>query len=384
MQHRTTPSRTTAPRRCAGPRLVLPVVVLAAVFRLAPAAGQRGPSAEPPAGPPLVAAVEPPGLGVGPCEGLDPRALGDALSTRLGRTVQTSGDSPGDFPAGFWVVEFRAPPDGAVLRLRAPGGALWIRPVPLPGDASETDRVRTVALAAEYLLALARAPFVPAGEIPELPPTVRPPAADDREPRPGETGAPSPAAPPAERGGLPAVGPPPPPPAGGSGGGFDVSLLLGGSADLSSVTRGRSGALVSGLRSALEWPGSLWLLIEAEWHYAAADYVEPLALHQFPVRFGVGGNVRAGRAMFRLALEGVFEVWWSTGGTSRFDWRSGGGLLLSGGYRLSSWLAVGADLGVELLPHGVELLYGDTPVFSLGPWRWRALAWVSFGRDLGL
>jgi len=39
---------------------------------------------------------------------------------------------------------------------------------------------------------------------------------------------------------------------------------------------------------------------------------------------------------------------------------------------------------VELLPHAVELLYGETPVFSLGSWRWRGLLWVSVGGDLGL
>lgn len=386
MHPRTTPVRPTASRRLAAPRRAW-IVAAVAALRLALAAAQPGPPAgptaeTPPAAaePPSAPAAEPPGLHVGHCEGLDPQALADALSTRLGRPVETAGDSPND----AWVVDLRLPPGGAVLRLRAPDGALWIRPVPLPDEATGADRVRTVALAAEYLLALARAPFVAAGETPQLPPTIPAPAADAGEPRPDDTGAPAPAAPPPEGGGLPAAGPPPSGPTGDSGGRFDASLLLGGSADLSYVTRGRSGALALGLRSALEWPGGLWLLLEAEWHYAAADYVEPLALHQLPVRFGVGGNVRAGRATFRLALEGVFEAWWSTGGTARFDWRSGGGLLLSGGYRLLPWLAVGADLGAELLPHGVELLYGDTPVFSLGPWRWRALAWVSLGHDLGL
>ncbi|MBN1770428.1 MAG: hypothetical protein JXB32_04135 [Deltaproteobacteria bacterium] len=368
----------THPRRprlppCPGFRAARAVTLL--LIRAATSAAQpEPPAAAPGDGSPETRAAAPT-LRIGRCDELPSAELAEALAARLGRAVAVDGSEAAGGDA--WAVELRAGERGATLRLRAPDGAIWVRPVDLPPDAPGTDRVRTVALAVEYLLALAESPFVPAGAVPPEPPTVPPPSA-----APAPTG-PSAVEPPAVvLAPMPdsssRVGPERP------GGRLDGTLLLGGSSDLSYVTRGRSGALVLGVRVELEWPGGLWLLLEAAWHFAEADYVEPLALHQVPVRFGVGGAVQAGRATFRLALQGVFEAWWSTGGTPRSDWRSGGGPLLSGGYRLLPWLAVGAELGVELVPHGVELLYGETPVFSLGPWRWRGLVWVSFGADLGL
>lgn len=352
-------------RRRLRPRPGLPVAVPAVLLALLAVRSAAQPA---PAG-------DHPVLRVGASAGLPAERLAEALAVRLGHPVASVGEA---VPVGAaWLVELQDGPGGVTLRLRSPDGAIWVRPADAPAEAPETERIRTVALAAEYLLALAESPFVPAGDGPPIPPAVPPPpqvaAATGARPADGiRVTPPAPAdgaAPPAR------VVP---------GGRLDGTLLLGGASDLSFATRGSSGALVLGLRSELEWPGGLWLLLEAAWHWAGADFVEPLALHQLPVRFGVGGAVQAGRATFRLALQGVFEAWWSTGGTPRSDWRSGGGLVLSGGYRLLPWLAVGGDLGVELLPHGVELLYGDTPVFSLGPWRWRGVVWVSFGSDVGL
>jgi hypothetical protein len=355
---RSTPA---GPRRSLGfrPGWAAAVLTLAA----ASAAAQPSPPATTPA------------LRIEDCDLLPAAELAEALAARLGRPVAVAATEAADGDA--WTVGLQDGEGGATLRVRAPDGAVWVRPVDLPSDVPATDHVRTVALAAEYLLALAQSPFVPAGGVPPSPPTIPAPVAVPGplppplvEPAPVAGPSPVPRPPLVER-----VRP---------GGRLDGTLLLGGSSDLSSITRGSSGALVLGLRSELEWPGGLWLLLEAGWHFAEAEYVETLRLHQLPVRFGVGGAVQAGAATFRLALQGVFEAWWSTGGTPRADWRSGGGLLLSGGYRLLPWLAVGGELGVELLPHGIELLYGGTPVFSLGPWRWRGVLWVSFGGDLGL
>lgn len=359
----------------------------AVLLQAATGTAQPEPNGTSPAASPDTFSAEQPVLRVGACESLPPERLADALSARLGRLVETT--QAASSSAAVWLVELHPGENGIVLHLRDPAGVRWLRDVDLPADAPESDRARTAALAAEYLLALAHSPFVSPGEdrvAPEPPttPALTTPAEPDASgeaPVVPETPAPPPS------GGREGAEPEPSTPVlspRAPGGRLDASLLLGGSADLSYVTRGRSGALDLGLRAELEWPGGLWLLVEAEWHYAAAEDPEPVALHQLPVRVGAGGAVQVERATFRLGLEGVFEAWWSTGGTPRSDWRSGGGLLLSGGYRLTPWLAVGGDLGVELLPHGVELIYGDTPVFSLGPWRWRGLAWLSVGADLGL
>lgn len=348
----------------------LPAVLL---LYAASSAAQPEPSAVSLGAPPADAATAT--LRIGNCDELPRAELAAALAARLGRPVDVA---PPELAAdGAWIVELRAGVGGPSLRLRAPDGVVWVRPVELPRQATATERLRIAALAAEYLLALAAAPFGPPGEVPAGPPTIPAPAVELDRTRP------------------PAVAPlavlEPPPAAGPPvvrreepGGRLDGTLLLGGASDLSTAMQGSSAALVLGVRPELEWPGGLWLLLEVGWHYAEAEFVEPLRLHQLPVRFGVGGAVQSGRATFRLALQGVFEAWWSTGGTPRADWRSGGGLLLSGGYRLLPWLAVGGELGGELLPHGVELWYGETPVFSLGSWRWRGLLWVSVGGDLGL
>ena len=356
-------TRSRHPRR--RPRAGPPAGRLAPVLLLcaASSAAQPEPPAVSPGAPPVDPATAT--LRIGRCDELPRAELAEALSARLGRPVDA--DPPALVAADAWTVELRAGAGGTSLRLRAPDGAVWVRPVELTPQVTATERLRVVALAAEYLLALAAAPFVPPGEVPAGPPTIPAPAVE-----PFVVPEPSPAV------GPPAVRREEP------GGRLDGTLLLGGASDLSTAARGSSAALVLGVRPELEWPGGLWLLLEVGWHYAEAEFVETLRLHQLPVRFGVGGAVQSGRATFRLALQGVFEAWWSTGGTPRADWRSGGGLLLSGGYRLLPWLAVGGDLGVELLPHAVELLYGETPVFSLGSWRWRGLLWVSVGGDLGL
>jgi hypothetical protein len=163
-----------------------------------------------------------------------------------------------------------------------------------------------------------------------------------------------------------------------------VELALGGAADMSEVTAGRSRAFALSIRPELLWSWGLWVQLEVGWHFADETSPEPLALHQLPLRVAVGAVIPAERWRLRLALQGVGERWWSVGGTSRSGWRSGGGLLLGAGYRILDWLTVGADLGVELLPHGIELTYYGIPVFSMGPWRWRAAVWVSAGLDIGL
>ncbi len=335
-------------------------------------------------------ADDPSALRVGLCEPVDPDALASALAARLGRAAEELRGGAGA-GASTWVLDVAAQRDGALLTLHDPGGETWERHIAWTPEASVVERVREVAVAAEYLLGLSRSPFVPPGDgaepLASEPPPSPLPEPPALEPATGRTadGTSSPAGP-------WALVPPAPPPVERSPQEdpsrarlrLDGNLLLGGAADLSDETEGDSESFALGIRTGLEWSWGLWLEAEAGWHFARTSSPEALALHQLPVRVGAGAVIPAQMWRIRMAFQGVFEAWWSTGGSARSGWRTGAGFLLSGSLRPLAWLETGVDLGVELLPHGVELIYGDFPVFSLGPWRWRGMVWVGFGGDLGL
>jgi hypothetical protein len=321
---------------------------------------------------------------------VDPDALASALAVRLGRPAAELREDAGS-GSPTWVLDVAAERDGALLALHDPGGQTWERHIAWTPEASAVERVRDVAVAAEYLLGLSRSPFVPLGSVveplvPEPAPVPAPPVLPVPEPTVGEAdgGTSAPAevwelVPPA----LPPVEPPEEEPS-GTRVRLDGVLLLGGASDLSFETRGDSKSFALAIRTGLEWSWGLWIEAEAGWHFARASFPEALELHQLPVRVGAGATIPAEMWRIRMAFQGVFEAWWTTGGTPRSGWRTGAGFLLSGSLRPLPWLEAGVDLGVELLPHGIELIYGDIPVFSLGPWRWRGMVWVGFGGDLGL
>jgi hypothetical protein len=316
-----------------------------------------------------------PALRIERCEPVDAAELAAALGARLGRTAEEL-LAAGGGDARTWTLDIVGAAEGAILTLVEPAGASWERTVGFETGAAGADRVRAIALASEYLLTLSRSPFVappvePPAPLPEPPLEVLPvpPAVEPSWPRIDR------AVPPVEE-------PPPDEPAPELR--IDAEILVGGASDLSYSTRGDSEAFALGMRPQLEWDWGLWVEAEVEWHFAYESTPESLQLHQLPIRLGFGAVIPAEIWRIRLAFQGVVEPWWTTGGTARSGWRTGGGFLVSGAVRPLPWLSAGIDLGVELLPHGIELIYGDLPVFSLGSWRWRGLAWIGFGGDVGV
>ncbi len=302
-------------------------------------------------------------------------ALAEALASRVGRPVMVEPDAavPAD---AAWVLEVADGPDGqAVILLRSPDGRAWRREVELGGGALPGDTVRAIALAGEYLLSLAAAPFpVPVAPSPPTPPETAAPVLFPR------VGSSAPSAAPA---------------AGESPGGavrhdrgslrLAVEVGIGGAGDLPGDTQGLSRALVVTARPVLEWSWGLAVHVEAGWRYTSVSRPIDAALHVAPLRVGVGAVIPAGEWRWRLAFQAVAERWWTEGeGQPRSGWRSGGGLLFSGAVALLPWLSVGGDVGVDLLPHGIELFHYEEPVFSMGQWRWRAGLWVALGHALGM
>lgn len=328
-----------------------------------------------------------PALALGPCEAVLPGDLADALVARLGRAVAMQIPSEA-MDGDTWSLEVLAAPGGARLTLRSPAGDVWRREVGWGEDAGPEGRVRTVALAAQYLLALAESPFVagpPPGAV--VPPMAS--AATTAAPIPSDGAAEStipvvaPPNPP-DSVGEASAGVPPPGEAGAVAPWLGAAVRAGGSADLSDRSRGRSRALLLGLRLDVEWPSGVWLEAEVDWHFAEESRPETLRLFQAPIRVGAGASIPVGEWRVRIGLQAVVEGWWTSGGASRSGWRPGGGLVISGARYLLPWLVVGAELGIDLLPPGVELIHGETTVFSLGAWRWRGSVWVGFGSRVGV
>ncbi|MBI5502775.1 MAG: hypothetical protein HY907_21195 [Deltaproteobacteria bacterium] len=340
---------------------------------------------------PAAAAAEP-DLILGSCEPLPANELAGALSARLGRTVQVSEarEAPGGASGDTWVVKVFAAPGGAVVTLESPAGGVWRREVAWAGDAGPVDRLRSTALAIEYLLALAESPFVegpptdgevpreasepPPAEVPLTPGPLPVPAAEAG----GSTASPAPAG---DATGSPLPWPEQP---GTNGPWMGVAVRAGGAGDLSDRSPGRSRALLLGLRLDVEWPWGVWLEGEVDWHFGEESNPETLRLYQVPVRVGAGASLAAADWRIRIGLQAVVEAWWTSGGTPRSGWRPGGGLVLSVARHLLPWLVVGAEFGVDLLPPGVVLIYGETSVFSLGAWRWWSGVWVGFGSRAGV
>ena len=309
-------------------------------------------------------------LQLGPCEGLEADSLREALAVRIGvDAVPPATTVPSTLP--IWRLDAFVEAGEVRLLLTAPDGRTWERSVER-GSTADAAGVRALALAAEYLLALAEAPFGRAVDVepepfPLVPPDQSVPVVPAAEGTPGPSG-------PLAASDADRVEP------------DDSSLQLrfatdvfvGTSGDLSRVTRGEASSFVLGLRPGLEIPPGVWIHVDVGWHFAWATFEEPLQLHVLPVRLGLGVVIGVADWRIRLAFQGVMDFWWTAGSNPQSGWRGGGGFLASGTRRLLPWLALGVDLGVELLPDAYELLYGETPVFSLGPWRWRALVWASF------
>jgi hypothetical protein len=345
-------------RRTDHPRLLGAAVLLTAFA--APVAAVHAD----PTGPPRlqVESVEPPAAAT----------LAEALALRLGEPVAAV--DPGD-PAAPEAWRLRVTADGAarVLRLESPAGDVWHRTVDVSPDADAEAVTCTVALAAGYLFALANAPFALAAAIPPPPPPpVGPPPVDSPPDPTGTVDPPPPPTPPVET--------PPPGPLESLVVGVQ---LLAGAGDLDGPTEGAHLSSSLNVRPYVEWPWGLWLLVECGWRHRAVEDPEPLALHAFPLRAGLGVSLPLAETVhWHLGFLAVLEWWRTTGGVERSGFRSGGGAVIGATWRIASWMALVLDVGADLLPHAVELVYRDRSVFSLGSWRWRALA--GFSLDLPL
>jgi hypothetical protein len=81
----------------------------------------------------------------------------------------------------------------------------------------------------------------------------------------------------------------------------------------------------------------------------------------------------------RASLRAVVQYWRASGEAIHVsDWRSGGGLLVGGAYRVTPWCDVGVEAGLDFLPRAVQLDYAGQPLLALGQIRWRAGIWIGF------
>ena len=353
------------------------------------------------AGPATVANAGPPhqALVVGRCEGLSRAALGAILDLRLSGEVLLDPPDVAAAPANLWLLDVAAAGLDVEVVLRASDGRQWSRVVTLPAEADEAEGIRQVALAVEYLVALADAPFVAQGDavpadatgdeaergdggtFPDAPPEVEvggaeaglAPAAMGTSARPGALRR-GPAEMAQE---APVVPTQPGLENGPAAWSVVVELLAGAAGNLGGEVGGRSTAFVLGGRTGLEWHGGIWGYVAVGWHYVAVSSPLSATLELVPLRVGVGAVLSVEDWRIRLAFEALFE-WWRAEGEARWsDWRAGGGLLFSWGRVFLSWLEGGIDLGADLTPGALELTYRDVPVLSASAWRWRAGAWLA-------
>lgn len=327
-------------------------------------------------------------LVVAGCEQFPADQLAALLEPRLVGPVVARQDDEETDPAA-WRLEVAAVPDAGRVELRDPAGEVWTRDIELAGVTDAGERLRLAAVAAEYLLALAQAPFVPVHLESPLPP---PPAGEVATTTTAEPTVVEPTGP--EDGSddgreLPEAGRPP----SGEGAGaaeppldattdgwwLGAGPLVGGAGDLSPASPAASGSPVLGLRVELAWRWGMWVHAELAWHFLRTGWPLDASLDLLPVRVGLGAAVPFGEWQFRLGFQAVVEPWWAAGERADSGLRSGAGLLLATCWRPAGWVTVGADLGFELLPEALLVRYYEESLFSAGSWRVRGQLWVAFG-----
>lgn len=286
-------------------------------------------------GPPPAAAQ--PALAVASCEVVPPEALVEALRLRVDGAVDYVPGAETD--AGAWVLDVETEDGGARLTLRAPDGRVWSRAV-APGSSSEAERVRAIALQADYVASLAGAPFS-RGDLPAAPEAS---AAASRD-----------------RAGL------------------LLEILSGGSGDLWGQGSGEDTGIDVLGRIGLEWPWGLWVELESGWQRVSGTGAPDVALDLVPIRVGVGGAIPLGSWEIRFALQAIAGWWRAAGeGLHPAGWRGGAGLVAGGTYRFVPWCMVGLEAGMEYEPRAVEIDYLGEPAATLGQLRWRVGATVGF------
>jgi hypothetical protein len=285
-------------------------------------------------------------LALGVSEPVPAADLVEALRLRVNGSVEVrSGAQAGD---GVWVLEATGDDIAATVTLRAPDGRTWERPVEFEPGARRAERARAVALQAGYIASLAGAPFA----VDTLPPGPEP---------------------------LPST----PPPASGTESPsttvFHLDLAIGASGDLWGTAAGESRGLAIAFRPGFAWSWGLWLEIEAGWERLVADREADVSLNVAPFALGLGVLLPWESWSLRASLRAVVQYWRASGeALHASDWRSGGGLLVAGAYRVASWCDVGLEAGLDFLPRAVQLDYAGQPLLALGQFRWRAGVWIGF------
>jgi hypothetical protein len=160
---------------------------------------------------------------------------------------------------------------------------------------------------------------------------------------------------------------------------FHLDLAIGASGDLWGTAAGESRGLAIAFRPSFAWSWGLWLEMEAGWERLVPDREPDVSLNVAPFALGLGVLIPWESWSIRASLRAVVQYWRASGEAIHVsDWRSGGGLLVAGAYRVAPWCDVGLEAGLEFFPRAVQLDYADQPLLALGQLRWRAGVWIGF------